>query len=89
MTSTSQTPSEILNYTAQIDPSNQDTITSAAWSIRPYGPTVSAPTNTSTTTSVLLSELVANTEYYLTCLITGASGQIYTGSMVVNGVPYR
>jgi len=89
MNSTSQTPNEVLNYTAQIDPSNNDTVASAAWSIRPFGPTIGAPTNSGNSTSVLLEGLAANTQYYLACLITGTSGQVYSGETVVNCVPYR
>jgi len=77
-----QDPNESLKYRQTI---TGDTVSSATWSISPVGPTVGAPTNASTTSTVLVSGVSDNVLYTLTAKITGASGQIKEGAAKIQG----
>jgi hypothetical protein len=86
---TRQTPAEALDYTAVIDPSNADTIASATWSINPTSATVGSPTTNSAASTVLVSGMTVGHSYALIALLTGTSGQIYSGTILINCVAYR
>jgi hypothetical protein len=81
----SQTPTEKLAYVAQIEPSNNDTVSSATWAISPSGPTVGSATNSGATSTVLVSGITLGVAYVLSCHITGASAQLYDGIIEIDG----
>lgn len=83
-----QTPRETLPYQAQIAQGNNDTIASAAWSITGTG-TIGIPVTTLTASSVFVSNLASGQTYTLACLITGVSGAIYEGSILIQCVTRR
>lgn len=84
----------------ELDPNDQrdvywevvgDTIASAIWSsavISPAGTpalTISAPTNTTTRSTVRVSGIALGAKHYLTCKLTLTSGQVIERSRVVYG----
>jgi hypothetical protein len=81
-----QTPSEKLPYTCYIEPSNNDTVSNASWSISPTGPTVSSPTNSGASSTVFVSGVTLGVSYSLSVLLTGATTAIYAGLIEIDGV---
>lgn len=81
-----QTITEFIQYTCTLNPSNNDTVSSATWSITPLGPTISVPANTSTASTIVLSNLSAPTVYILNCHFVGGSGQQYDGYLQITAV---
>lgn len=84
--SVNQMPTEILDYTCSIDPSENDTVSAATWAITPSGPTISAATNSGPNSTIQLSVLTLGTKYTLSCQITGVSTQVFDGVLQVVAV---
>ena len=86
MTTNEQTQTEKIRYTCLLNPSNNDTVSSAAWTITPPTGTLAAQINTSLTSSMLISGLTAPTVYIVNVHFVGTSGQEYDGYLEINAV---
>lgn len=60
-----------------------ETISSAVWSIKPDGPTISGESNTDTETACYVSGGTFGVEYVLTCTPTTSLGEIAPRSMTL------
>lgn len=68
-------PAETLNYTFDWEGRlGAATISTSTWSISPTGPTLSSPTNTTTTATTLIAGCTAGAIYTLTDTITTSAG---------------
>ena len=75
-------------YQAVIDPSNNDTVASAAWSVSPTGPTLYSQSDSSAASTIRIKN-VPYGSFVLKCEITGTSSQKYDGSVKIVGVVSR
>lgn len=86
MTTNEQTITEQILYTCVLNPANNDTVSTATWSITPAGPTIGAAVTTTTGSTVLISNLTAPTVYIVNCHFVSGSGQQYDGYLEINAV---
>lgn len=78
---TQQTPTEAVDYTCKIDPSNGDNVAAASFAITPVGPVIGVPALSGISATARVSGMTLGVTYTLSAHLIGASGQQYDGAM--------